>query len=342
MGAVSFSIDVDLIRFFKRFLPIETFIETGTLKGDTVAAVRPYFARTVSIELSDEYYQDAVKRFRDDPDVVLLKGDSAALIGGLARDVDETPAMFWLDAHWCSDDEQKAEGARSQCPLLGEIRAIGRIHPESVVLIDDARLFLCTPGRPHDYGQWPDFHDIVKALLELSPVHRMMVANDVIVFYPEALLEPFQRFVHETGVDWLEVVNTFRDWPRLSREYETLSEAHETLARIHQETVRELAALRRACDEERRRHDADRRETAAVLSAREEAWGRIAQETDRNRALMEDLIRQKDAAIAQLETIADMRRQTIVHRDRVIQRLESRRFFKRATLWAASIFRRNL
>lgn len=337
MGAVSFSIDVDLIRFFKRYLPLAAFIETGTMKGDTVALVRPYFARTVSIELSDDYYQAALERFRGDPDVILLKGDSAALIEGPAREADAAPAMFWLDAHWCRDDEEKTEGAGSQCPLLGEIRAIGRIHPESVLLVDDARLFLCTPGRPHDYGQWPDFHDIVTALLALSPVHRVMVVNDVIVFYPEALFAPFRQFVHETGVDWLEIANTHRDRPRLSRECETLARAREELARTHQETARELAELRRSCDEERRQREAERREAAAALSARE----RIEQEFERNRALMEVVIAQKDAAIVQLESIAGMQRQTIAQRDQVIQRLESRRFFKRAVLWAAGVCRRN-
>ena len=122
MGAVSFSIDLDLIRFFKRFLPLEIFIETGTMKGDTVDAVRSYFARTVSIELSDAYHRAAVERFRDDPSVVLLKGDSAALLRGLAEDAAETSALFWLDAHWCCDDERKTEGERSSAPCSARSR----------------------------------------------------------------------------------------------------------------------------------------------------------------------------------------------------------------------------
>lgn len=340
MGAVNFSVDVNMIRFFKRFLPLDLFIETGTMKGDTVDVVRAYFARTVSIELSDDYYQAAVERFRDDSSVVLLKGDSAVLLRDLVADAGDTSAMFWLDAHWCCDDEQKTEGERSQCPLLGEIEAIGRLNPESVVLIDDARLFFCTPGRPHDYRQWPDFHDIVNALARLSPVHRMMVANDVIVFYPETLFEDFQRFVHEEGVDWLKILNTYRDWPRLSREYERLSKSHEALSRSHQETAVELQSQQEAFAEDRSRFEATRREMAAVISARENAFGRIEREFDRSLALMNENIAQKDAAIVHLETIQDMQKQTIAERDQIIRRLESRRFFKRSALWVSSLMKK--
>jgi hypothetical protein len=336
MGAVSFSIDVGMIRFFKRFLPLAVFIETGTMNGDTVAAVRPYFARTVSIELSEEYQRAAAERFRDDPDVEILQGDSAALLGRLAGEVDNISAMFWLDAHWCRDDERETGGAASQCPLLAEIAALGRLNAESVLLIDDARLFLCTPGRPHAFRQWPDFHDIVAALLKLSPVHRTMVVNDVIVLYPARLLEPFQRYVHENGVDWLDIINTCRDWPRLSREHERLKEAHGNLARTHQETVRELQALQEVHAAAERRHEAERQAAAA----REASFGRIEQEFERSLALMAASLAQKDENIAQLQAIAEMRAATVAERDQVIQRLERRRLFKRAALWAASITRK--
>ena len=325
MGAVNFSIDGKLIRFFKRFLPLVSFIETGTMKGDTVAAVKPYFTKTVSIELSDEYYKFAVERFRDDPDVILLKGDSAALIEGPAREADSKPAMFWLDAHWCCDDEGKTGGVGSQCPLLKELRAIGRIHPESVLLVDDARLFLCTPGRPHDYRQWPDFHDITAALSALSSVHRIMVVNDVIVFYPEVLFEPFRRFVHETGVDSLAIANSQRDIPRITNEYKTLADNHETLVRTHGKTLVEIEELRRVCEKERMHYEKTRKALAALdHTGQAPEWHRTLMEGGRERR----------------EIKARMREQTMSGWNLVIQRIESCRWVKQVLLRTASIFGR--
>jgi hypothetical protein len=39
--------------------------------------------------------------------------------------------------------------------LLDEFRAIGRLNERSVILIDNARLFLCPPPVPHETSQCP-------------------------------------------------------------------------------------------------------------------------------------------------------------------------------------------
>ena len=56
------------------------------------------------------------------------------------------PALFWLDAHWCGSADTAGEGAVS--PLSGELASIGSLHPQSVILIDDARAYLCAPPPP--------------------------------------------------------------------------------------------------------------------------------------------------------------------------------------------------
>ena len=43
MGAISFSIDENLIKELMKFLPLEIFIETGTFLGDSVECAGRYF-----------------------------------------------------------------------------------------------------------------------------------------------------------------------------------------------------------------------------------------------------------------------------------------------------------
>lgn len=152
MGAIHFSIDVKLVEALARHLPFEVFVETGTYKGETVDRVKPYFKQVYSIELSDHFASLARARFQNDPKVRIIPGDAGVELKNLIPEIAGKSALFWLDSHWC--DDTGTEGAASQCSLMKELAAIGELNPQSVILIDDARLFLSPPGRPHDYTKW--------------------------------------------------------------------------------------------------------------------------------------------------------------------------------------------
>jgi hypothetical protein len=201
MGAIHFSIDLRLAELFKRNLGIDNFVETGTFEGNTIELVRPVFGKIHSVELSPHYFTKAQDRFREVPAVHLAQGPSPAFLSSHREEFVAEPILFWLDAHWCAADQTGGENAQS--PLLEELNAIGELHPSSVVLIDDARLYLCPPSRPHRSADWPDFHDVTQRLLRLSANHRLMVLNDVILFYPESARAPLKEFAFEHGVDWL-------------------------------------------------------------------------------------------------------------------------------------------
>ena len=53
------------------------FIETGTYLGDMVAAQINNFEKIYSIELGNELYDNAVKKFEHNKNVILLHGDSS-------------------------------------------------------------------------------------------------------------------------------------------------------------------------------------------------------------------------------------------------------------------------
>ena len=208
MGAISFSIDEKLLQFFRQKLQVTTFVETGTYQGDSLNMAAEVFSECHSIELSQELYEGVKQRFVGRTNIKLHQGESSAILSANSKQFAECPVVFWLDAHWCVGENTKGED--SQSPLRAELRAIRSLHSRSVVLIDDARLYLCPPPAPHRFTDWPDFHDIVVLLQSLSQHHRLMILNDVIIFYPESIKVEMALFARQQGVDWLVLANNAR------------------------------------------------------------------------------------------------------------------------------------
>jgi hypothetical protein len=204
MGAVSFSIDPTLAEFLCQALRLTTFVETGTFEGEAVASVISLFEEIHTVDLSEELTAKAKSRFHSNQSVHVYSGESAKVLASLRPQLQNKSVLYWLDAHWCAADA--TAGEHSQCPLLDELEAITELNSKSVVLIDDARLFLCTPPKPHDTDQWPEFHEVVQGLTSLSASHRMMVINDVIAFYPATIASGMSAYASERALDWLAVM----------------------------------------------------------------------------------------------------------------------------------------
>jgi hypothetical protein len=236
VGAVDFSFDPDLVRRLRSVLPLSIFVETGTFEGEGVARALPLFEQIHSIELSEEYYSAAAQRFSRDR-VNLYHGDSSAVLASLRSMLGDKSVLYWLDAHWCLPED--TAGLESQCPLLAELTAIGGLNDESVVLIDDARLFLCTPPRPHESSHWPRLYELIAKLMALSTSHRIMVVNDVMISYPDAVEEVVSEYARERGIDWLA---SLRRLEALEEERRALEEERRVLHAALEEERRVLHA----------------------------------------------------------------------------------------------------
>ena len=236
MGAISFSLSPDLVKALADALPLEVLVETGTFEGDTVAAFAGRFEEVHSVELSDDYFRKATSRFEGVANVHLTLGDSRDFLKALAPRIAKRAVLYFLDAHWCV--AQDTAGSHSQCPLLDELAGIGKLGDTSVIVIDDARLFLAPPPEPHDVTQWPSFDEIVTALRRLNPRHELMVVNDVIAFYPAAAHGSMERYARKHGVDWLHASQALAETAALRgglREKEDVIQAqHRALGELQQ------------------------------------------------------------------------------------------------------------
>lgn len=166
----------EILRAVARRHGIDMLVETGTFRGDTVAALRPDFARIWSVELQPELHRRAAARFAGDPGVVLLAGDSATVLPAVLPELGG-PALFWLDGHWSGG--VTARGDRDT-PVADELRAVLTAPERHVVLVDDARLF---PAEP-DGGPYPARSDVEAWVARWRPDADVEVAEDIIRIEP--------------------------------------------------------------------------------------------------------------------------------------------------------------
>jgi hypothetical protein len=137
---------------------IRQFVETGTLDGHTAALAATMIPVVHTIEISRPMYDKAIPECRNAPNVTRHLGDSLEVIPRLLPGL-TGPTLWYLDGHWPGGGPKLGP----ECPVLGELALLAD-RPQDVVVVDDARLFICPPGPPHDPAQWPAIDEVVAAL----------------------------------------------------------------------------------------------------------------------------------------------------------------------------------
>ena len=205
MGAVHFSLDTKLAEVIKKTLQPLVFFETGTYKGDTVAKQLNNFKKIISVELSYELWKDASSRFEHDHHVEIIHGNSPQVLTERYNQLSQASVVYWLDAHWCL--ASGTAGEKSQCPLIEELQAIKCLNKNSMIIIDDARLFLAPPLTPHEVSAWPQLNTLITTLQSLSQRHELIVVNDMMLYYPISIKKEIFQYARNYGIDWLESYN---------------------------------------------------------------------------------------------------------------------------------------
>lgn len=103
-----------------------------------------------SIEILDRIYNEAVDYFKDNTNVCMHLGSSHDELPKVIDELDENPALFFLDAHFPDSyrDEYNREVIRDdpdyiKIPLEGELRILcqKRDVSKDIIVIDDIRIY---------------------------------------------------------------------------------------------------------------------------------------------------------------------------------------------------------
>ncbi|MCX5823697.1 MAG: hypothetical protein NTY86_09385 [Deltaproteobacteria bacterium] len=143
-----------------------------------------HFKQVITIENSKVYFEEALNSYKHLQNIEFLFGDSRSVLKKVVTKIRE-PAIFWLDAHWCSMDSY---GSNDQCPIIDEINLIRSTGIKHYIFIDDARLFLSPPPLPNKTEQWPTIDQIcnnIQLSCLKSEAYHIVVFEDVIMAAPD-------------------------------------------------------------------------------------------------------------------------------------------------------------
>jgi hypothetical protein len=153
-------------------------VETGTFHGDTTRWAANHFEIVHTIERAESLYNLHRTELAQIKGVTPHWGDSRHILPQIVREIRGQRAVYWLDGHWSGGD---TAGEGDECPLVDELACLSS-RAEDIILIDDARYFLCAPPGPHKPLHWPTISDIVQVL----PAKKQFVQiiDDVIFIIP--------------------------------------------------------------------------------------------------------------------------------------------------------------
>ncbi len=192
MGSVTSGIPRSIVSELAQLSGAKTFVETGTFQGATTRWATEVFDQIHTIELSSTLYEKYHVELERLPGVHTHQGDSSIVLRDVVSQLDEQPTLYWLDGHWSGGE---TAGESAECPIMQELDSIQQ-REQDLILIDDARLFLCAPPKPHKPEHWPTIAEIA-ARFDLNQ-RFVQIIDDVIFIVPNteslrrALIRPAQ------------------------------------------------------------------------------------------------------------------------------------------------------
>ena len=165
------------IRKYAKLNSCHTFVETGTYKGDTTNDASHIFKSVFSIELDNVLFKNAVNRFRNRKNVLILNGDSGEELEKLLNESNKinSNTLFWLDGHYSEGITAKGELVT---PIVKELNSIKKNMDSKnlnhTILIDDAHLFNGT-------DDYPTLEKMNELANDLFPNKSFTIENNIIV-----------------------------------------------------------------------------------------------------------------------------------------------------------------
>lgn len=187
-GAAPHPIKMEIVQSYLDRFRIDNFVETGTYLGDTLGFIARFHTQCTSIELSEDLYEAACKRFSAFSNVNLIHGDSAVRLPELLQSIKQ-PTLFWLDGHYSAGVTARGN---VDTPISEELRAIlEHSVKEHVILIDDARCFDGKAGYP--------FLDDLLRVIRKDIFYDVDVSTDIVRLVPRTKQSSSDRPIETTG-----------------------------------------------------------------------------------------------------------------------------------------------
>jgi len=115
----------------------QTFIETGTYRGETIFAMEPFFDTLHTIEIKEEFHEKCKTKYKGNR-ISFHLGDSSIILPQILPAI-QGDVIFFLDGHWSSKNTGRGP---KDVPLFEELDSINQLlRGKALLIIDDYRLF---------------------------------------------------------------------------------------------------------------------------------------------------------------------------------------------------------
>lgn len=150
----------------------DVFIEAGTYRGATTSFFAKRVNKVISVELHDELFSAAQKRFAQTPNVALVHGDSLVEIPKTVANCPSPPLVF-LDGHFSGPGTAEGEVPEPAELTLKKLAGVAPLG--TTIVIDDLRLF------GSGLAGFPQLDTIAAAARDAFPAATIRIGLDSIV-----------------------------------------------------------------------------------------------------------------------------------------------------------------
>ena len=189
MGNIYWSLHLPLASRIASDLGLKLAIESGSYFGSGAVHLATICERVFSIENDPLLHEFCSKCYGNIKNIVWVCGKSDDALARICKKIHE-PALFVLDAHWFPMSPRSEFSEGTLCPLMGELDAISKPLKEleeSVIMIDDAAMFLDSLDRPFKRSDFPPITAVIEQLRGAMGFAYVEVVDDVIVAGPKAI-----------------------------------------------------------------------------------------------------------------------------------------------------------
>lgn len=181
VGAIQIPPLSHVVEMIAKQFGVDTFVETGTFRGDASRWAASHFAHVITMEVNPQFFEESKKTLGTLSNVRQYLGDSGTVLKSLAPQLTR-PCLFWLDAHAGGGNFADQDN----CPLLAELEAINSTEPEHFIFVDDSRAFVAPPPPPFDWRVWPPIDELVRAI-QSRHRYKIAILNDAVIAVPPSL-----------------------------------------------------------------------------------------------------------------------------------------------------------
>ena len=184
MGDVYWGVHLPLASLISRN-GVRFAVETGTFFGSGSVHLACLFERVWTIEKNPSLFKMCKSLYGHIDNIEFVNASAARGLEEILHSA-PSPMLLFLDAHWFPNpalDESRSGSPILQCELLDEITVIARYqraNQGSIIIVDDADMFLGSLPPIFDDSQFPSISSIINALRDEFGADVVEVIDDVI------------------------------------------------------------------------------------------------------------------------------------------------------------------